>query len=367
MIPVSKPCLSENDIDAAVLVLKSGWISSLGSELRLFEKEFANYVGVKHVASCSNGTTAIQLALSAIGIERGDEVIIPELTFAAVANAVMAVGAKPICVDVCHKTWNINENSINSALTDKSKALIVVHSYGNPVDVKSIKKRFPKLFIIEDCAEAHGAEVNGQKVGSLGDIGTFSFYANKIITTGEGGCLTTDNQEIYNRITLLRDHGMDPDVRYFHIAPGFNYRLTNIQGALGLSQLKYLEKFIEERDFQTVCYDETLIPLGFRAPAICAQGKAVNWLYTRLVPDGMSRDGLIRYLKECGVETRPMFKPISSFKYVQDLSGNKLVGQHSKHLSDHGISLPTFNGLSIHQIVYIKKCVKEYVFKSNYN
>lgn len=361
MIPVSQPSLDDSDLNAAINAIKSGWISSLGSELRSFESEFAEYVGTKFCLSCSNGTTALQLALSAAGVGPGDEIIIPNLTFAAVANAVLAVGGVPVCVDVELTNWNISSIGIRNALSDKTKAIIVVHTYGVPADVIQIRNDYPGLFIIEDCAEAHGAEVDNAKVGSLGDISTFSFYANKIITTGEGGCVVTNNDVLYERLKVMRDHGMDPNKRFSHLMPGFNYRMTNVQGAIGRTQLHKINDLIAERDAQEVKYDNQLLKIGFVNAHRDVRSRSVNWLYTRLVPDWVNRDGLIFHLRERGVETRPMFRPINSFTYIKSDKRNDVKLMNSEIISSQGISLPTFNGLKNSDQEYVIKCVREYV------
>lgn len=367
MIPVSQPCIDESDISAAITALRSGWIGSIGDELRGFERDFAAYIGSKFCVACSNGTTALQLALSAAKIGCGDEVIIPNLTFAAVANAVLAVSAVPICIDVDSETWNMDVKKIDLAITARTKAIIAVHSYGVPLDVRDIKRRFPQLVVIEDCAEAHGAEINGNKVGSLGDFATFSFYSNKIIATGEGGCVLTNNTEMHEKLKLLRDHGMDKNKRFFHIEPGFNYRMTNIQGALGRTQLSKIDRFIEDRKNQMERYDRKLLRLGFKSPILINNSKSVNWLYTRLVPEGIDRDELMIYLKKNNIETRPIFKPINTFPYIskEHNSANKYF--NSNYLSVRGISLPTYNGITNEQQDKIINCIEDFLLEKNYS
>ena len=362
MIPISKPMISQDDRRAVLDAIDSGWIGSIGSELRMFEEEFAKYIGSAHCISCSNGTTALQLALSSLGIESGDEVIIPNLTFAAVANSVLAVGAKPVCADVNLNTWNIDVESIASVRTRSAKAIIVVHSYGMPANVPAILEAFPDLSLIEDCAEAHGASFAGKKVGSRGRLATYSFYANKIITTGEGGCVTTNDSYLAERLKVLRDHGMDPSEKFSHLMPGFNYRMTNIQGAIGRSQLKKIESFIEMRESQEKQYDQNLLQMGFESATILKSSKKVNWLYTKLLPLGIDRFELIDFLKKKGIETRPMFNPISSFSYMQQ--NKKLNLSSSLELSKRGISLPTYNGLEDHDIRYICQQIGKFIVES---
>lgn len=363
MIPISKPEISQADKDSIIKAVDSGWVSSLGPEIRGFEEEFSSYIGVKHCVACSNGTTAIQLALSALGIGPEDEVIMPNLTFAAVSNAILAIGATPVFVDVDYGTWNIDIKNLANAITNKTKALIIVHSYGMPANIFEIKKQFPDLDLIEDCAEAHGAELNGVRVGSIGKLATFSFYANKIITTGEGGCVLTNSDNLKTKLIVLRDHGMSPTEKFSHIMPGFNYRMTNIQGALGRSQLNSIQKFIEMRHEQEYLYDSRLLRLGFRGSARLESSKNVNWLYTRLLPDRINTYDFMNYLKNEGIETRPMFRPINQFEYIKKIQKKYTDCGNSIKLSQKGISFPTYNGLKPKEIGYICEVIERFLLE----
>ncbi len=358
VIPVSKPFLTDDDFGALSKAFKSGWISSIGAELRAFEAAFADYIGVSDCISTSNGTTALQLALSALDITQGDEVIIPDLTFAAVANAVIAVGATPVCADVCARTWNMDAAATMAAATPRTKAVIVVHSYGNPFDVSKIAEFYTDLNIpiIEDCAEAHGAEIDGKKVGSLGLMSAFSFYGNKIITTGEGGAVLTNDKAIAQKLRILRDHGMDAKIRFHHTMPGFNYRMTNLQGAIGHSQLNRIKQLIAERDSIAERYHDGLKPLGFAAAEPEGSVKMVNWLHTVLCPKNVDRNALALHLKDQKIETRPMFRPISSFPYITHKNQQK----NAAEISMRGISLPTYNGLSHTDQKHVIDAIKDF-------
>src|ERR1043166_3869860 len=222
-IPVAAPSLEGNEERYVLDCLKSTWISSTGAYIERFESAFAEFCGVKHASSCSNGTTALHLALLALGVGPGDEVIVPTLTFVATANAVVYCGGRPVFVDVQPDTWNIDPALIEAKITPRTKGIIVVHLFGHSVDmdpVASIARR-RGLFVVEDAAQAHGAEYKGKRVGSLGDVATFSFFGNKIITTGEGGMVVTNDAAIASRIGLLKNHGMDPDRRYWHPIVGY--------------------------------------------------------------------------------------------------------------------------------------------------
>ncbi|MBC7334373.1 MAG: DegT/DnrJ/EryC1/StrS aminotransferase family protein, partial [Actinobacteria bacterium] len=249
MIPVLEPSIGKEEIRSVLKAVKSGWVSSKGEFIEKFEKKFADYHRVKEAVSTSNGTTALHLALKSLGIEKNDEVIVPVLTFAATANAVIYCNAKPVFVDIHPKYWCIDPQKIEEKITEKTRAIIPVHLYGHPCDMDWITDIAEDhgLYVVEDAAESHGAEYKGKKVGTFGDIACFSFYGNKIITTGEGGMCITNNEELAKEMRILRDHGMRPDKKYWHDKIGFNYRMTNLQAALGIVQLKKLDKFINKK------------------------------------------------------------------------------------------------------------------------
>ena len=229
--------------------LDSTWISSSGKYIEQFEKAFAEFCGVKHAVTCCNGTVALHLALMALGTQPGDEVIVPTLTYIATANAVTYCGARPVFVDSEPETWNMDPSLIEEKITPRTKGIIVVHLYGHPADmdpIMSIARRHG-LFVIEDAAEAHGAEYKGHRVGSIGDMSTFSFYGNKIITTGEGGMVVTNNDSLASKARQLKGQGSVPDQRYWFPIIGYNYRMTNVASAIGLAQLEKAEWHIERR------------------------------------------------------------------------------------------------------------------------
>ena len=248
-IPVSQPSIGDKEVTYVSEAVRSGWVSSLGRYIEDFEKQFAAYCGSRYALTTSNGTTGLHLALMAAGVKSGDEVIVPDLTFIATANAVAYIGAKPVLVDVDSETLCISTVAIERAITQRSRAIVPVHLYGHPADmdaINAIAKRHG-LIVVEDAAEAHGAEYKGKRVGSFGLCGVFSFYGNKIITSGEGGMITTDNEVLYITAKRLRDHAMSPSRRYWHEEIGYNYRMTNMQAALGLAQLERIEEFLTKR------------------------------------------------------------------------------------------------------------------------
>ena len=316
-IPVSEPELGDEELANVVSAVRSGWISSLGAFVVEFEREFAAYCGARHGIATSNGTTALHLALAAAGVGTGDEVLVPTLTFVATANAVRYCGAVPVFVDAEPDTWTMTTAALESRVTSRTRAIIPVHLYGHPCDMDAINAvaRRHGLAVIEDAAEAHGAEYGGRRVGALGTIGCFSFYGNKIMTTGEGGMCLTNDAMLAERMRLLRDHGMDPKRHYWHDVIGFNYRMTNVQAAIGAAQVKKLPRFVDKKRQIAQWYREALAPLA-RAGRVqlapeAAWARNAFWMYSIVLTDPQtSRDGVRAAMKERGVDTRPFFHPV---------------------------------------------------------
>jgi perosamine synthetase len=242
-IPISSPVLGEREAAYVMDCLRTNWISSVGEYVERFEHAFAGVVGTAHAISCSNGTAALHLALLAKGVKPLDEVIVPTMTFVAPANAVMYCGATPVLADADPETWCLNVSRLEALITPRTKGIVAVHLRGHPADMVAIMEmaRRHGLFVIEDAAQAHGARVGDSSVGSIGDVGTFSFFGNKMITTGEGGIVTTDDDEVASAVRLLKNQGMTKEHRYWHPVIGYNYRMTNIQAAIGLAQVDRLE------------------------------------------------------------------------------------------------------------------------------
>ena len=314
-LPVARPDLSGNERRYAEECLRTGWISSSGAFVRRFEAAFAEACGVPHAVATSLGTTALHLALTAAGIGPGDEVLVPVWTFVATANAVRYTGARPALVDVEPVGWGIDPEQAARKLTRRTKAIIPVHLYGHPADMVALRwlARRRGLLLVEDAAEAHGAEVGGRRVGGLGDMGCFSMFANKILTTGEGGILVTRNRRLAESARRLRDHGMGRR-RYWHPVVGYSYGLGNVQAAIGLAQVERFEELLKRKDAIGARYAHGLreIP-GVRLPAVRPGVRAVCWLASMLVEPrtfGMGRDALMRALAARGIETRPFFYPL---------------------------------------------------------
>ncbi len=360
-IPISQPSIGEKEIAYVTDAVKSGWVSSLGKYIDEFEKHFAAYCGVKYAVATSNGTTGLHLALVALGIKEGDEVIIPDLTFIATASAVKYIGAKVVTVDIDSDTLCISPDAIKNAITPKTKAIIPVHLYGHPAKMDEINKiaKEYNLFVIEDAAEAHGAEVNGNRVGGLSDAGVFSFYGNKVITSGEGGMITTNNENLCRKLKFLRDHAMLKEKRYWHTEVGFNYRMTNLQAALGLAQFERIDEIINKKREIFELYKKHLtnvegVKLNFQA----TWAKNVYWLVCLEIENLTveDRDKFILKLKEKGIDSRPYFYPVSEMP-IYDNSNTKVA--HEK--SQKGINLPSYFDLSIEQINYICKSIMEII------
>lgn len=361
LIPVAAPSFHGNERKYVLDCLDSTWISSAGKYVDGFETAFAQFCEAKHAVSCCNGTVALHLALLALGIGPGDEVIVPTLTYIATANAVTYCGAAPVLVDSEPQTWNIDPAAIESRITAATKAIIVVHLYGHPVDMDAIADvaRRHKLYVVEDAAEAHGAKYKGRAVGAIGDIGIFSFYGNKIITTGEGGMVTTNDPDLAARVKLLKGQGMDPARRYWFPIVGYNYRMTNIAAAIGLAQLEQVAWHLERRAQIAGWYREVLQG----TPDIAWQdeqpwAKHVYWMFTVVVAGhAAKRDRIMQELGACGIETRPVFYPMHVLPPYAHLasSGDFHVAET---IAARGINLPSSGQLTREDVSFICERLK---------
>ena len=353
-IPVYTPVLNGREEKYVLDAVRSGWISSLGSYVTRFEEAFARFCDVPHAVSVSNGTVAIHLALHALGIGPGDEVIVPSLTFIATANAVHYTGATPIFADVDPVTWCIDPADVQRRITPRTRAILPVHLYGHPAPMAALQALADEheLLLIEDAAEAHGAEIAGRRVGGLGRIATFSFYANKIITTGEGGMLTTADEALAARCRMLRDHAMPPDRRYWHDEVGFNYRMTNLQAAVGVAQMERIDSFIRRKREIAALYREGLAGIpGVTFAAELPGCTNVYWMVSALVeaPYALSRDALIPALRTHGIDSRPFFHPLDTLPPYLSAEPRPVA----QHLSRCGLNLPSSPALTDAQVTYV--------------
>ncbi len=365
-IPIMEPSLSGNEIEYVTECIKTNWISSQGAFVRKFETIFAEYCGCSYALAVSNGTVALHLALVALHIGPGDEVIVPDLTFAASINAVLYTGATPVIVDIHPDTWTLDPAEIEKKITPRTKAIMPVHLYGHPCHMDEIILIAQKhnLRIVEDCAEALGSTYKGKRVGAFGEVSAFSFFGNKTITTGEGGMVLFKDKETYNRAKKLRDHGMSPIKRYWHDEVGFNYRMTNMQGAIGVAQMERVDVFVNSKKHIAETYNKSLSKIpGITTPPQAEWANSSYWLYTLVIDPSVviNRDELMKKLLLNGVETRPVFYPLHEMPpYRQYGLGNYPV---SDYVSKNGMSLPSSVGLTDQILNTITK-VLETVFKT---
>lgn len=315
MIPVYEPDIGKKELENVIHCVKTGMISGTAGEyIGELETKFSSYCGQKYGVATSSGTTALHLAMASLGINAGDEVLVSSLTNMATFFAVLYQGAAPVPVDIEPDTWNINPTLIEEKVTRRTKAILVVHIYGHPVDMEpvlAIAKRY-NLYVIEDCAEAHGALYKGQKVGSLGDIGCFSFYANKIITTGEGGMITTNNANLANKAHSLRSLAYGSSNKFMHADIGFNYRMTNLEAAIGCAQLEKIDEIIEKKRKIARYYNESLKDVsGLQLPVEKTYATNVYWMYHVVLHEefGFPRELVMSKLKDYEIETRASFIP----------------------------------------------------------
>jgi perosamine synthetase len=353
-IPVAEPVLRGRERDYVLECLESGWISGSGRFVTEFESQFASFCGVQHAIAVANGTVALHVALAALGVGPGDEVIVPDMTYIASANTVAYCGARVVLADVQPDTWCLDVEDVARKITPATRAIMPVHLYGHPTDMQPLLDlaRRHALAVIEDAAEAHGAEYRQARVGGLGDLGTFSFYGNKIITTGEGGMVTTNDADLAARVRLLKGQGMDPQRRYWFPVVGFNYRMTNIQAAIGLAQLERVDWLIERRREVAAQYRSHLCSSALTLPQEAAWARNVYWLYSVLVPADVDRDGVMADMARAGIETRPFFVPLHALPPYREPDGDQQYPV-STALGARGISLPSSASLTEDQVACI--------------
>ena len=364
-IPVCKPVLGKTEQDYVLDAIKKEEISgNFGGYINNFENQFAKFCDCSFGISTNSGTTALHLAVASLGIKKGDEILVSTFTNMATFFAVIYQDAKPIPIDIDPDTLNMNPDKIEEKITSKTKGIIVVHLFGHPTDMNpilEIAKRH-KLYVIEDCAEAHGALYKGRKVGSIGDIGCFSFYANKIITTGEGGMLTTNNLQIDNKSRLLRGLAFGNDNKFQHQDVGFSYRMTNLQAAIGCAQMHRIENIIERKRKIANYYNNALKKInGLRLPLEKNYAKNVYWMYHIIIENklGISREIFMQKLSAEGIETRETFVPFNQ----QHIFQNRRWTQEKEcpvanHFSDKGLYLPTGPMMKKQELDYVIKKIK---------
>lgn len=365
-IPVAKPDLSGNEEKYVLDAIRSTWISSTGAYIERFEKEFAQLCETSTAVSVSNGTVALHLALLAWDVGPGDEVLIPSLTYIATANAVRYVGAEPVFVDVDPETWCIDPTLLEDNITRRTKGIIAVHLYGHPADMDVINHiaAVHGLWVIEDAAEAHLAEYKGKPVGGLASIATFSFYGNKIFTSGEGGALTLNDHQMEVRIRTLRGQGMDPQRRYYFPITGYNFRLTNIASAFLCAQLERHEEIIMRRIWVFEQYKKMLADIpGINFQPIASWAKPAPWLFCITIDEdkyGMSRDNLMDVLQKEWIETRPFFIPLHRLPPFREESRQREeVLPVTDVLGATGMNLPTYADLTKNDVAFVANQIRK--------
>ena len=356
------PSLSGNELKYLRDCISTNWISSQGKYVDLFEKKFRQILGFQNALSVSSGTTGLILALKALDLKKDDEIIVPNLTFAASVNAIVHAGARPVLVDIDPQDWNISVDLIKKAINKRTKGILCVHLFGLPCKMEELLKikNKHKLFLIEDCAESIGSKYKNKNMGIFGDVSVFSFYGNKTITTGEGGMVVSKNKNLHKKMKILRDHGMDTKRKYWHNFIGYNFRMTNMQAAIGLGQLERFDKIIEKKINISKFYKKKLKPIENK---IFYQKENFNiknsyWLITIGIKNGSLKKTkkIMDFLSKNGIETRPMFypsnimPPYENFKFVK----NKNIS-NSELISRSSICLPSSIDLTKKRIEFICK------------
>jgi perosamine synthetase len=352
-IPLSSVDLTERELRNLVECHRSGWISSKGPFVDYFEELNRSYYGRAYAVATSSGTTALHLALAALGIGPDDEVIVPDVTFAATINAVLHAGATPVIAPTSHVDWNLDTDSLAACISERTRAVIAVHLYGRPCEMQSVADlcHAHALALIEDCAQAHGAEYRGQRVGGFGSISCFSFFANKIVSCGEGGVCLTDDPLLDAEMRLLRNHGMKADRPYWHTRVGYNYRMTNLQAAVGCAQMERIEELLAERnrvlnDYRVQFAGHPMIGLRPDSP----RTKDAPWLETIML-EVESAEAVIDDLASFGIQARGCFTPLSAMPLYETFSrvspGQRFVRYRQ------GLSLPTYPGLTTDEVIEV--------------
>jgi len=358
-IPIYQPSLSGNEKAYVNECLDSTWISSKGRFIADFERSFADYTGVKHAAAVCNGTVALHVALVALGVGPGDEVIVPTLTYISPVNAITYTGATPVFVDSLPGTWQMDPEDVRRKVTDKCKAMIVVHLYGHPCDMDPLMDlaRERGLFVVEDCAEAFGSLYKGTHVGCFGDIATYSFFGNKTITTGEGGMVVTNDETLYDRTVHFKGQGLAKHRQYWHDVVGYNYRMTNICAALGLAQLERADDLLAQKREIATRYREGLAGLPLKFHDETPEIRHSFWMCSIAVDDPARRDPLREALEREGIETRPAFNPVHTMPmYAQKFQRHPVA----ESLGWRGINLPSWPDLTEEQVLLVSDIIRRF-------
>ncbi|MFW9800367.1 MAG: DegT/DnrJ/EryC1/StrS family aminotransferase [Candidatus Thorarchaeota archaeon] len=369
MIPVAKPIIDDQEISAVSEVLQSGMLAE-GKASREFERQFAEYIGTKYATVTNNGTTALSTALEAMNIQPGDEVITTPFTFIASANTIAMIGAVPVFVDVNLETYNIDPDLIEAAITDRTRAIMPVHIFGMPCEMGQIMEIAEKhnLLVIEDACQAHGATVDGKMVGSIGHVGTFSFYATKNLMTGEGGMITTNDEQLMERCLMIKNHGRGPEGGYTHYRIGYNYRMLDFVAAIGSVQLGRMNEVVQRRRENAKRYDEFLAEFDQASPQVTLEGmqSAYHVYAPRLSTDAIQRNELIQNLRQEGIGARPVYaipchrqetyQKISEWRwarFVEYPNYSSIALPNSEEIANQHFEIPVHPGVNEKNIGHI--------------
>lgn len=369
IIPLCEPNLGQLESSLVNQAIDTNWVSSSGSFVREFETSFSTYVQSEFAVSVCNGTMGLVLALKLLEIGPGDEVLVPDLTFGATANAVIQVGATPVFVDVLPSSFSIDVIAAQAKVTSKTKAIIPVHLYGNAAPMEEIltfAKKF-SLKVVEDAAEAIGTRINGRHVGTFGDIGVFSFFANKTITTGEGGMIVLNDKDLFTKAMMMRSHGFTPENRYWHQIWGTNMRLTNLQAAMGVAQLRRVDELVEAKRFIANCYMNSLSSITGKTlilPSALPNVTHSHWLFTIQLIDEGQVDGLENFLQINHIESRRFFHPLHNQPAFSSFSKENSSFPVAEQLYKSGLCLPSSTSLTHDEVKLISHKIVEY-FETN--
>lgn len=365
MIPVYQPLLAGNEKKYVDECMDTTWISSKGRFVTEFENKVAEYLGIKHTTATCNGTVPIHLALLALDIKPGDEVLVPSFTYIASVNPIVLVGATPVFVDCLPDTMQIDPDDIERKISDKTRAIMAVHLYGHPADMDKICAIAKKhnLRIIEDCAEAFGSKYHGKFCGTFGDIATFSFFGNKTITCGEGGMAVTNDDELFAKLYKFKTQGVSSVKEYWHDVIGFNYRMTNIAAAIGLAQLERIDEiFAKKRQIADWYYQELKDLIGDKLYMLRENGDVISsyWMVTLFCNTEQDRNDLRAFMKASGIETRPTFYPVHTMPPYEHMNAKLPV---TEDVALRGMNVPSYPALTHDDVKSICSKIKEYYAK----
>ena len=365
-IVITKPSISALEIEYVNDAITNGWGSKCYDYIYRFEKEFSTFQDTKYSLATSSCTGAIHLALMALGVKAGDEVIVPEITWIASVEPILYIGAKPVFVDVLPDTWCIDPLAIQKAITFKTKAIIPVHVYGNVCDMDSIMAIAKKhnLVVLEDAAEGLGSEYKGRKAGSIGDAGVFSFHGTKTISTGEGGIIVTNREDVLERSKILNDHGRNPKVgkTFWMEEYGYKYKMSNLQAAMGCAQIERAKELVDKKRLIFSWYKEFLKDVPCQLNPELPETKNSYWMPTAVFDKSIpfDREKLFAFMKENSIDSRPFFYPLSSLPMFIAVPDNKV----SYDIYERAINLPSFHDLQKHQVEFVCKIIRQFIFGS---